>query len=69
MEAYGGSYMYFVIKDHARGGGVDNDPVTPDFAFISLDDIVTYYEEAPEFGEGWYQAGFVTAPTAGTQSA
>lgn len=69
LEAYGGSYMYFVVKDHARGGGVDNDPVTPDFAFISLDDIVTYYEETPEFGEGWYQAGFVTAPTAGTQSA
>lgn len=58
METYGDSYLYFVVKDYKAA----------DFGFICLDDIVTYYETAPSFGEGWFKAGYVTDPDAASST-
>ena len=51
MKKYSGSEMYFIVSDDR----------TEDFGFICLDDIVTYYDIAPDT-KLLYSAGFVDDP-------
>ena len=51
MTAYGGSYMYFVVKDYKSSY----------FGFICLDDIVTYYAAAPAVAD-FYKGGYCKNP-------
>lgn len=51
MSKYSGAYCYFVVKD----------TMSSNFAFICLDDIVTYYETAPDTS-AMLQGSFCVAP-------
>ncbi len=53
MSKYEGQQFYFVVSDSA----------VANFAFICLDDIVTYYETAPDLS-GYLKGGYCTAPEA-----
>ena len=49
MSKYADSYCYFIVKD----------TMSANFAFICLDDIVTYYETAPDVS-GLLKGGYCT---------
>jgi hypothetical protein len=53
MAQYADAYCYFVVKDTATGN----------FGFVCLDDIVTYYAEAPDVSS-MQPAGFCVRPVA-----
>jgi len=52
-EAYAGAYCYFIVKDKDTGSS--------GFGFINLDDIVTYYETAPDTSS-MLRAGYIVQP-------
>ncbi|MBQ8620889.1 MAG: hypothetical protein IJ422_01090, partial [Oscillospiraceae bacterium] len=55
LSKYTDAYCYFVVKDMDTGAS--------GFGFLNLDDIVTYYETAPDVS-AMYQAGYCTKPVA-----